>query len=68
MFTRGLRGGVGRLGEFVNRDYKNENWLPNTFGSHASLIPGVSNASAAAAGGGIIAALAAAWAAWKLLK
>lgn len=58
---RGMRG----MGDFVNRDYKNESWLPNTFGSNASIIPGVSNA---AAGGGIVAALAAAWAAWKFLK
>lgn len=68
MFTKGLRGrGVGRLGEFVDRGWKNENWL-NYQPASASLIPGVSNATAAAAGGGILAALAAAYAAWKLFK
>jgi hypothetical protein len=69
MFTKGLRGGrLGRLGEFVNQDRKVEYWLPNTFGSQASIIPGVSNTTAAVAGGGIAAALAAAAAAWFFLK
>jgi len=68
MFTQGLRGrGIGRLGEFVNQPWKNENWLQYSPPS-ASIIPGISNTTAAAAGGGIIAALAAAWAAWKFLK
>lgn len=56
------------LGEFVNQDRKVEYWLPNTFGSQASIIPGVSNTTAVAATGGILATLAAAWAAWKFLK
>lgn len=64
MFTRGL----GRLGEFKNEPRKTEYWLPNTFGPNASVIPGVSNTTAVAATGGIVAALAAAWAAWKFLK
>lgn len=68
MFTKGLRGrGLGRLGEFVNQERKVEYWLPNTFGANASVIPGVSNATAAVAGGGIAAAVAA-LAAWYFLK
>ena len=68
MFTRGLagRGGVGRLGEFVNQNWKAENWLKYSSPS-ASLIPGISNQTAAV-GGGIAAALAAAAAAWFFLK
>ena len=71
MFTQGLRGrGMAGLGEFVNQPRKVETWLPNTFGAQASIIPGLapSTATAVAAGGGIVAALAAAWAAWKFLK
>lgn len=57
MFTRGLAGrGMGRLGEFKNEARKVEMWLPNTFGSQASVIPGVSNTTAVAAAGTSVAA------------
>ena len=40
MFTRGLAGrGMAGLGEFKNEARKVEYWLPNTFGSQASIIP-----------------------------
>lgn len=57
MFTKGLRGrGMAGLGEFVNQQRKVEYWLPNTFGSNASVIPGVSDTTAVAAVGGTAAA------------
>ena len=68
MFTKGLKArGMGTLGEFVNEPRKVEYWLPNTFGPNATLIPGVSNTTAAAVGGVGAAALAA-LAAWWFLK
>jgi hypothetical protein len=52
MFTRGLAvRGVGRLGEFVDRNWKEENWLTRPGGAAPSIIPGVSNTTAAAAAG-----------------
>ena len=66
MFTQGLRGrGMGRLGEFVNQPWKNENWLQYS-PPGASIIPGVSNTTAAV--GGTAAAAIAALAAWWFLK
>ena len=59
MFTRGLAGrGVGRLGrlgEFVDRNWKEENWL-NYQPAGTSLIPGISNTTTVAAAGGTVAA------------
>ena len=55
MFTRGLAGrGMAGLGEFKNEARKVEYWLPNTFGSQASIIPGLAptTATAAVAAGG----------------
>lgn len=57
MFTRGLAGRLGGLGEFINEPRKTEYWLPNTFGAQAAtIIPGVSNTTAAAAGTTVAAA------------
>lgn len=66
MFMKGMGRvrGVRGLGDFVTRSWKEENWwTPPT-----SLIPGVSNTTAAAAGAGIGLAAAAALAAWYFMK
>lgn len=71
MFVRGLKSLKGRgmagLGEFVNTPRKVEYWLPQVGGASASVIPGVSNTTAAVTGGlGLAAAAALAW--WFLRK
>lgn len=66
MFVRGMRGLKG-LGDFNTYTWKEENWMQAPAGgAPSSIIPGVSNTTAAVAGGGLgLAALAAAaWWFW----
>ena len=70
MFTRGMGRvrGMRGLGEFVNEPRKLEYWLPSVpAAAGASVIPGVSNSTAAVAAGGL-GLLAAAAAAYYFLK
>lgn len=61
MFVRGMRGMRG-LGDFIQQGWKEENWLQRPAGAAASIIPGVSNTTAAVGGGlGLAALAAAAW-------
>lgn len=64
MFIRGMRGLKG-LGDFNTYSWKEENWW-KPGAAPASIIPGVSNTTAAVTGGGLgLAALAAAaWWFW----
>jgi hypothetical protein len=67
MFLAKGLGRMGRMGDFVNRspDYKIDNWIGQTQGgtmapvAASSVIPGVSNTTAAAVGIGGLAAAAA---------
>ena len=68
MFTRGMAGRMGRLGEYINQQRRTEYWLPNTFGAQASVIPGVSNTTAVVAAGGTVVAAGAVWALGKYMK
>lgn len=61
--------GMGRVGEYVNRPWKEDDWiyLARQKAAGGSIIPGVSNTTAAVAGGGLALAAAAALA-WYLMK
>lgn len=63
------RGGVGRMGEYVSRPWYVDDWLwqSRQKTSASSIIPGVSNTTAAVAGGGLALAAAAALA-YYLMK
>lgn len=72
MFVRGTlaRAGMGRVGEYVKRGWKEDDWLYGAMhagSASASLIPGVSNATAGAVAGGV-GLLAAAVAAYFMMK
>lgn len=67
MFVRGMRGLKG-LGDFNTYSWKEENWW-KPGGAATSIIPGVSNTTAAAVGaGGIAVAGAGIWALGKYFK
>lgn len=72
MFVRGLKSLKGRgmagLGEFVNTPRKVEYWLPQVGGGSASVIPGVSNTTAAVAAGGTLAAAGGVYLLGKMMK
>lgn len=62
--------GMGRMGEYVSRPWKEDDWiyLARQKAATSSIIPGISNTTAAVAGGGLLAAAAAAAAAYFLMK
>lgn len=70
MFIQGTRAGVGRLADYQSRAWKLDDWLylARQKAAGATIIPGVSNTTAAAVGGGSLLALGAAYMAAKYFK